>query len=233
MAVGLARDEEEVSLWHMPVCLMNPTSITAMLATYQNPKGAGTILEALSVDARVIVVPNTSLMDNHQLELAVELDEQGYLLRGHLGYVCCCLEVDPSLTSHYISKLHEDVERMEKFEPAEWPPKPPKDSKFRHIGEIIEWMTPFKDISEATEDEVRHLPLEQQMWRDLLADQPFPDGDPRHVFLNGLVTEQKIKMFREWSANWHAKRKIQEELMLKDKQTFEDAAGSEKTAEHC
>lgn len=52
--------------------------------------GAGTILEALEIDARVIVVPNTSLMDNHQLELAEELERQGYLLQGHLGYVENC-----------------------------------------------------------------------------------------------------------------------------------------------
>jgi beta-1,4-N-acetylglucosaminyltransferase len=50
------------------------------------PTGAGTVLEALSVNSRLIVVPNTTLMNNHQLELAEELEKQGYLIQGHLGY---------------------------------------------------------------------------------------------------------------------------------------------------
>jgi beta-1,4-N-acetylglucosaminyltransferase len=42
------------------------------------------MLDALSVNARTIVVPNTSLMDNHQVELAEEFDRLGYLRWGKL-----------------------------------------------------------------------------------------------------------------------------------------------------
>ncbi|KAM0808613.1 putative UDP-N-acetylglucosamine transferase subunit ALG13 [Seiridium cardinale] len=173
--------------------------------------GAGTILEALDVDARVIVIPNTSLMDNHQLELAEELDKQGYLLQGHLG------------------KLHEDVERMDNFEPENWPPKPPKESKYRHLVDIIMDLFPSKHILEASEDEVREMRLEDQMWRDMLSGQPFPDGDPRHEFLNGHTSEKKEKMYHEWRNNWYANRKIADQLDLELDR--EQKGTVEKTAE--
>jgi beta-1,4-N-acetylglucosaminyltransferase len=43
--------------------------------------GAGTSLEALRADKKLIVVPNESLLDNHQLELANKLAEEGYCLK--------------------------------------------------------------------------------------------------------------------------------------------------------
>ncbi|ETS82250.1 hypothetical protein PFICI_07252 [Pestalotiopsis fici W106-1] len=176
--------------------------------------GAGTILEALDIDARVIVVPNTSLMDNHQLELAEELERQGYLLQGHLG------------------ALHEDLERMETYEPANWPPKPPKDSKYRHIGEIIKNFFPYsRHVSEAGEEEAKQMPLEQQMWRDMLAGQPFPDGDPRHVFLSGLHSQEKESMFQEWRSNWYAHRKIKEDLEQEGKRQSDEVSTGERKIE--
>ncbi|KAF8936659.1 N-acetylglucosaminyldiphosphodolichol N-acetylglucosaminyltransferase catalytic subunit alg13 [Dissophora ornata] len=44
--------------------------------------GSGSILEALRLKKKLIVVVNEDLMDNHQLELGSALHEQGYL-------VCC------------------------------------------------------------------------------------------------------------------------------------------------
>ena len=45
-----------------------------------NPAGSGSILTSLRSGPKpLLVVPNTSLMDNHQAELAVELEKQGYL----------------------------------------------------------------------------------------------------------------------------------------------------------
>ncbi|TEY39080.1 hypothetical protein BOTCAL_0468g00100 [Botryotinia calthae] len=43
--------------------------------------GSGTILDALRIDVPLIVVPNTSLLDNHQVELADELERQGYVTK--------------------------------------------------------------------------------------------------------------------------------------------------------
>ena len=44
--------------------------------------GTGCILEALGIDKPLLVIVNQSLMDNHQLELAFELDTEGYLSMG-------------------------------------------------------------------------------------------------------------------------------------------------------
>ncbi|KAJ9120713.1 hypothetical protein QFC22_002644 [Naganishia vaughanmartiniae] len=41
--------------------------------------GAGSILTALRAGKKLIVVPNTSLMDNHQAELALALEKENYL----------------------------------------------------------------------------------------------------------------------------------------------------------
>lgn len=46
--------------------------------------GAGTILDALRLSIPIIVVPNPSLLDNHQVELARELDRQGYVVHGEM-----------------------------------------------------------------------------------------------------------------------------------------------------
>jgi beta-1,4-N-acetylglucosaminyltransferase len=42
--------------------------------------GSGSILDALGRSKRLIVVVNDKLLDNHQRELAEELERQGYLL---------------------------------------------------------------------------------------------------------------------------------------------------------
>lgn len=46
--------------------------------------GSGSILDALRVSAPIIVVPNETLLDNHQVDLARELAKQGYVVHGHV-----------------------------------------------------------------------------------------------------------------------------------------------------
>jgi beta-1,4-N-acetylglucosaminyltransferase len=46
--------------------------------------GTGSILEAQRLDALLIVVPNASLLHNHQEELARELARQGEIVYGDL-----------------------------------------------------------------------------------------------------------------------------------------------------
>ncbi|KAJ5086805.1 hypothetical protein NUU61_008112 [Penicillium alfredii] len=49
--------------------------------------GTGTILEALRLGVRLVVVPNPDLADNHQEELATVLDKQNYVIRSSVQNV--------------------------------------------------------------------------------------------------------------------------------------------------
>lgn len=42
-------------------------------------------MDALRYNAKLIAVPNESLMDNHQAELANEMQSQGFLVSGRIG----------------------------------------------------------------------------------------------------------------------------------------------------
>lgn len=49
--------------------------------SHANYIGSGTILDAMRLGLTMIVVPNSSLLDNHQEELADELESQGYVTK--------------------------------------------------------------------------------------------------------------------------------------------------------
>lgn len=59
--------------------------------------GSGTILDALRIGAPLIVVPNTELLDNHQVELAEVLADQGYLVHGKLDNLSAAVQEITSL----------------------------------------------------------------------------------------------------------------------------------------
>lgn len=68
--------------------------------------GSGTILDALRISVPLIVVPNTELLDNHQVELAEVLAEQEYVVYGRLENLAQALD---------------DAEALRKRQ-KEWPP---------------------------------------------------------------------------------------------------------------
>ncbi|KAK0708383.1 hypothetical protein B0H67DRAFT_496124 [Lasiosphaeris hirsuta] len=49
--------------------------------------GSGTILEVLRVSVPHVVIPNPTLMDNHQAELAEECEHQKWAIYGKLGHI--------------------------------------------------------------------------------------------------------------------------------------------------
>ncbi|KAK4100021.1 glycosyltransferase family 1 protein [Parathielavia hyrcaniae] len=55
--------------------------------------GTGTVGEVLSVGAPLIVVANSTLMDNHQLELAESLENEGRAVVGHLGTLVNAVDI--------------------------------------------------------------------------------------------------------------------------------------------
>ncbi|KAI1635145.1 hypothetical protein F4809DRAFT_642845 [Biscogniauxia mediterranea] len=77
-------------------------------------KGSGSIMAALAHDTGLIAVANPALMDNHQAELAEEMERQGYAVQGKLG------------------ALAEALERVEHHVPKAWPPTPPADSAYQN-----------------------------------------------------------------------------------------------------
>ncbi|MCJ1441151.1 MAG: N-acetylglucosaminyldiphosphodolichol N-acetylglucosaminyltransferase catalytic subunit alg13 [Stictis urceolatum] len=81
--------------------------------------GSGSILEALRVKAPLIVVPNETLLDNHQGELADELSRQGYVVHGRLD------QLDEALA---------EVEKLREKKRA-WPPTKQEEGLDEGIGE--------------------------------------------------------------------------------------------------
>ncbi|CAF9914938.1 MAG: N-acetylglucosaminyldiphosphodolichol N-acetylglucosaminyltransferase catalytic subunit alg13 [Heterodermia speciosa] len=54
--------------------------------------GTGSILDALRISVPLVVVPNSSLLDNHQVELAEELSKQGYVIHGSLDDLSAAIQ---------------------------------------------------------------------------------------------------------------------------------------------
>ncbi|KAK4172791.1 glycosyltransferase family 28 C-terminal domain-containing protein [Triangularia setosa] len=90
--------------------------------------GAGTILEVKRYGAPLIVVPNPTLMDNHQLELAVEVQRQGWAVHGRIDNL-----------PHAIDKILQLIQKgrldhLSPYKPAPFPV--PEAQRFK----LLDWM---------------------------------------------------------------------------------------------
>ncbi|KAL8668136.1 MAG: hypothetical protein Q9202_000114 [Teloschistes flavicans] len=72
----------------------NPDQIAS---AQTDPAGSGSILDALRIEVPLIVVPNSSLLHNHQVELAEELARQGYVVHGRLNDLAVALTESETL----------------------------------------------------------------------------------------------------------------------------------------
>ncbi|OJJ82905.1 N-acetylglucosaminyldiphosphodolichol N-acetylglucosaminyltransferase catalytic subunit ALG13 [Aspergillus glaucus CBS 516.65] len=63
---------------------------------------AGSILEAMRLGVPLVVVPNPSLKDNHQKELANELQKQGYVIASNVKEVFEAVSEAEALRSHML-----------------------------------------------------------------------------------------------------------------------------------
>jgi beta-1,4-N-acetylglucosaminyltransferase len=61
--------------------------------------GSGSILDALRVGVPIVVVPNTDLLHNHQVELAEALAEQEYVIHGSVAALSLAVEKAEALRS--------------------------------------------------------------------------------------------------------------------------------------
>ncbi|KZT59006.1 glycosyltransferase family 1 protein [Calocera cornea HHB12733] len=66
-----------VQVWRFALSIQSFVESASLVISHA---GSGTILDVLRAGKPLIVVPNTSLMDNHQVELADALAKQGYLV---------------------------------------------------------------------------------------------------------------------------------------------------------
>ncbi|KAK6515068.1 N-acetylglucosaminyldiphosphodolichol N-acetylglucosaminyltransferase catalytic subunit alg13 [Arthrobotrys conoides] len=85
--------------------------------------GSGTILDALRYQKAIIVIPNESLMDNHQAELANEMAKQKYVIRGKLEQLAANISAAQSYkfrhfpragSRTFVEVLEDEIERAEK-----------------------------------------------------------------------------------------------------------------------
>ncbi|RMJ23442.1 hypothetical protein PHISP_05695 [Aspergillus sp. HF37] len=84
--------------------------------------GSGSVLEALRLGVPLVVVPNPSLKDNHQEELAKELQKQGYVVASHFKDV-----------ANAVGKAEALRERM-----LTWPPvRGPNQRRRRTLEEVM------------------------------------------------------------------------------------------------
>ncbi|RWA05697.1 hypothetical protein EKO27_g9404 [Xylaria grammica] len=78
--------------------------------------GSGSIIGALEFDSKLVTVPNPELMDNHQLEIAEDMESKGFLVHGTLGSVA------------------EAVEKIDTLTLRKWPPGPSPGSSYQKGG---------------------------------------------------------------------------------------------------
>ena len=79
---GFALDENGLRKYMIPAKGHGNTSATEGVVI--SHAGSGTVMDALRISVPLIVVPNSSLLDNHQVELAEALAEQEYVVHGRL-----------------------------------------------------------------------------------------------------------------------------------------------------
>ncbi|KAL0469957.1 glycosyltransferase family 28 C-terminal domain-containing protein [Neurospora intermedia] len=93
--------------------------------------GSGTILEVLRLQVPLVVVPNPTLMDNHQAELAQELESTGDAVYGRLGKLTEAIARSLELVAQGPLKLKD-------LPPYSPPPFPVPDSE---RVTLFDWMT--------------------------------------------------------------------------------------------
>lgn len=87
--------------------------------------GSGTILAALRIGVPLVVVPNTELLHNHQVELAEELAKQEYVVHGNLKCVTICVLLGSCcMLILRLSDLAVSISAAEKLRErkSQWPP---------------------------------------------------------------------------------------------------------------
>jgi beta-1,4-N-acetylglucosaminyltransferase len=86
----------------------------SFLALY-SISGSGSILEALHLGKKLIAVPNSTLMDNHQVEVANALAEHEYILSSSPRYDTCNSHLFRSDLSTTLSLQYDRLQHLRPF----------------------------------------------------------------------------------------------------------------------
>ena len=82
----------------------------------------------------LVVVPNTDLLHNHQVELAEILEEQEFVVYGKLEYETVASQTSASLTRDLRSNLSSSISQVEalRLKMKQWPPLRSGEEKYEH-----------------------------------------------------------------------------------------------------
>ncbi|KAH7914965.1 glycosyl transferase [Hygrophoropsis aurantiaca] len=108
--LSLRREGVDIEAWKYKASIQTDIERADLVISHS---GSGTVLDVLRLGKPLIVVPNPTLLDNHQEELASELENLGYLKAASVGNL---------------------QETIANFEPSSLVPFPPFDgSAFRAL----------------------------------------------------------------------------------------------------
>lgn len=93
----VTKNEVDIEYWKFKPSLQEEFEKADLVISHA---GSGTILDVLRLGKAVIVVPNPTLLDRHQEELAKALSDQGYLKAATISYALPCLHIPtPTMTN--------------------------------------------------------------------------------------------------------------------------------------
>jgi len=110
--------------------------------------GTGTILNALQENKKIVVVPNNTLMDGHQTQIAQKIDQMGRGIYCDVRYEVCSSVVKSRPKMYYCSELDDtlknrwnDIQNLSKYGQRvvkDQPEENPFVAYFRHVNGISE-----------------------------------------------------------------------------------------------
>ncbi|THH07298.1 hypothetical protein EW145_g3483 [Phellinidium pouzarii] len=140
----LKRQDVEIEVWRYKPSLKDDYNTAKLVISHA---GSGSIIDVLRLEKPLIVVPNPSLLDNHQVDLASELDKLGYvkasttwgLAEDIRSFESSCLQPFPQMDrSRFRNLLDEEMV----VTPATAPAVSPEVYESTHVHRVYDAIAP-------------------------------------------------------------------------------------------